>query len=462
MLKAKSIPLYAAKIRNLFQNSKLRHILNSLSYIYKTQINTHKIWKIRIKLITSRCKHAACLRQRRHGGTLQTPSPNTYRHKMTQPQLQLFFKLLHFSIDTSAPVPEELEHVDWAELYDTACCQAVCGIIFHGISRLPKHLMPPKAIMLKFIAMAEIIKRQNAVLNRHCTEATERLQKAGFRCCILKGQGNALLYPEPSMRTPGDIDVWMEGGTKRVATFVNRFPGDHELCYHHIQMLPYKGTDVEAHFRPAFLNNALHNHRLQRFFSENADLQFENHTNLPGEEGQVSIPTVEFNIVQQASHIANHFFHEGVGMRQIIDYYLLVRRYAALHQGDTEAYRQTQKLLCQLGLQGFAAAIMYVLGTVFCLPDNEMIVTPDKKRGRFLLNEIILSGNFGQHDDRVPAIMRNNAIGRNVQRLLRDLRLMRWFPAESLSEPPFRLWHFFWRKHYSRITKGTGRSRNSN
>lgn len=376
---------------------------------------------------------------------------------MTQPQIHTFFELLRFSIDTSAPVPEALSHADWAWLFQTACNQAVCGIVFLGISRLPKQLLPPSAIMLKFIAIAEATKKQNALLNRHCIELTSLLAKSGFRTCILKGQGNALLYPNPMLRTPGDIDVWMEGGTRRVAAYINHFPGKHELCYHHIQTPPFKGTEVEAHFRPAFMNNMLHNRRLQRYFSENADKQFGNRTRLPGEEGLVSIPTIEFNIVQQASHIANHFFHEGVGMRQIVDYYLLTKRYAALHQGDANAYRQIETLLRRLGLHDFATAIMYVLHIVFRLPKGEMIVHEDEKRGRFLLNEIILSGNFGHFDTRVPLIMRNNAIGRNAQRLLRDARLMRYFPAESLSEPVFRLWHFCWRKYYSLAIKHSGR-----
>lgn len=375
------------------------------------------------------------------------------RHHMAHSQLQLFFKLMRFSIDDSAPVPEELVHADWPKIYEMAGCQAICGIIFHGVNRLPKHLLPPMEVRMKMIAMAELTRKRNAVLNRHCIEITQKLQKSGFSCCILKGQGNALLYPDPFMRTPGDIDIWLSGGAKRVASFVNRMPGNHELCYHHIQMPPYKGTEVEAHFRPAFLCNAVNNSRLQNYFNENAAIQFANKTSLPGEEGTVSVPTVEFNLVQQASHIANHFFHEGVGMRQIIDYYLLLRRYAASHAGERKAYDDMSKLFRQLGLYDFAAAIMHVLGTVLDLPESEMIVPADEKRGSFLLNEIILSGNFGHHDTRVSSFMRNNAVGRNLERLHRDLRLMRYFPSESLSEPPFRLWHFFWRMRYYRITK---------
>ena len=47
-------------------------------------------------------------------------------------------------------------------------------------------------------------------------------EQEGFRCCILKGQGNALLYPDPYMRTPGDIDIYLEGGRKRIMEYVNR------------------------------------------------------------------------------------------------------------------------------------------------------------------------------------------------------------------------------------------------
>ena len=49
---------------------------------------------------------------------------------------------------------------------------------------------------------------------------SEWFRKKGFRTCILKGQGNAMMYPNPCSRTPGDFDIWVEGGDKRAGSSI--------------------------------------------------------------------------------------------------------------------------------------------------------------------------------------------------------------------------------------------------
>ena len=102
-----------------------------------------------------------------------------------------------------------------------------------------------------------------------------------------------------------------------------------------------------------------------------------------------------------------------------------------------------QRDLKWLGSWKFAGAVMFVLHEVFGLSEDKMIAPMNKKEGRFLQDEIMCGGNFGQYDERFS--WGHGAIGHNVQRLLRDLRLARYYPAEALSEPVFRIWHFGWR-----------------
>ena len=92
----------------------------------------------------------------------------------------------------------------------------------------------------------------------------------------------------------------------------------------------------------------------------------------------------------------------------------------------------------------FAGAVMYVLHEVLGLSEEKMIAPMDSKLGKLLLSEILIGGNFGQYDERYG--FGHGAIGHNFQRLCRDCRLMRYYPAEALSEPIFRVWHFFWRR----------------
>lgn len=52
-----------------------------------------------------------------------------------------------------------------------------------------------------------MLEKANIRLNDAAIQVSEWFRKKGFRTCILKGQGNALMYPNPYSRTPDDIDI---------------------------------------------------------------------------------------------------------------------------------------------------------------------------------------------------------------------------------------------------------------
>ena len=87
------------------------------------------------------------------------------------------------------------------------------------------------------------------------------------------------------------------------------------------------GVPVELHFFPCSMNNPLYHARLQKWFKRNADLQCSHIVGLPDGAGDIAIPTSAFNVVYQLCHLYHHFFDEGIGMRQIIDYYYVVNNY---------------------------------------------------------------------------------------------------------------------------------------
>ena len=205
----------------------------------------------------------------------------------------------------------------------------------------------------------------------------------------------------------------------------------------HIELM-INGIAVELHPTPAILNNPLYNHRLQKWLKRNVDLQCSNVVELPDDAGEIAVPTCAFNVVYQLLHLYHHYFYEGVGLRQILDYYYVVISDEALMIRDT-----LQEELKHLGLWKFAGAVMYVLHEALGLPEEKMIALMDERRGKLLLAEILSGGNFGQYDERYG--FGHSSFGHNMQRLCRDIRLVRFYPAEALSEPIFRTWHFFWR-----------------
>lgn len=150
----------------------------------------------------------------------------------------------------------------------------------------------------------------------------------------------------------------------------------------------------------------------------------------------VAVPTPSFNCVYQLYHLYHHYFYEGVGLRQVVDYFFVVRKWNV----DCEKLSSLQRELKLLGLWRFAGAVMFVLHQVMGLPEEMMIAPMDAKRGRMLLDDILNGGNFGHYDKRMD-------LGHNLNRLCRDFRLLRFYPAEALSEPVFRVWHWCWRKN---------------
>lgn len=353
-------------------------------------------------------------------------------------QYHIFFDFLRFCIGSESEPPLSLKEADWNELYAIAQKQCLLGILFDGIERLPADSGISKELLYKWMGQCRMLEKANAQLNDAAVKVSDWFQKKGFRTCLLKGQGNALLYPNGAHRTPGDIDIWVEGGDKKVISFVRTILPNGKACYHHIDFPSYNGVEVEVHYRPSFLFCFRHNRRLQKYYERVKDEQFSHKVMLVG-YGELAVPTAEFNIIFQLTHIFAHLMNEGIGLRQLLDYYYVV----SMFNVDCVMFNSLQRELKLLGLWKFAGAVMYIMKEVFGMPESKLIVAPNEKYGKFVLNEIIEAGNFGTYDKRNR--FGRSRLGHNIQRIYRDIRLMRYFPAEALSEPIFRVWHFFWR-----------------
>ena len=458
-------------------------------------------------------------------------------------QYQIFFDFLRFCIGPAKEMPDSLKEANWKELYAIAQKQCLVGVLFDGIKKLPaEYVGMKKELLLQWMAESQMLEKANVRLNDAAIQVSEWFRKKGFRTCILKGQGNALMYPNPYSRTPGDIDIWVEGGDKRVISFVRSISPHEKACYHHIEFPSYKGVEVEVHYRPSFLLCFWHNRKLQEYYERVKEEQF-SHRVMLGEQGEIAIPTVEFNLIFQLTHIFSHLMNEGIGLRQLVDYYYVLCDFYKVYQnfsnpsvslskgsstfspspssmvftppsvppfpgdrnlrsgdvtapsrcseplrskdggpkrsspncagwdrrdaiGDmtsatastdssataarssSTAIDRVQEELKELGLWKFAGGIMYIMHEVFGMPASRLIVPPNEKYGRFVLNEVLEAGNFGKHDARNR--FGRSQLGHNLQRVYRDIRLVRYFPAEALCEPLFRLWHFFWRLKYKK------------
>jgi hypothetical protein len=378
-------------------------------------------------------------------------------------QERTYFDFIRYSLGITKELPATVADINWADFYEFAKKQTLLGVVFDGIERLPKELVPSSGLLTKWIGYSMKIKQRNQLMYKLSGEVYSEIRKMGFRCCVLKGQGNAMAYPNCYSRTPGDVDVWVMTNSRdelrQIAKGLADSPSDIEReIVNHIE-LNRRGVAVELHPTPMIFNNPILNHRMQKWFVHNADLQWSNIVDLPDGVGQIAIPTATFNAIYQLSHLHHHFFYEGVGLRQMIDYYYVLmglpqmgtdggiekkqeKHRLRLKNKPSGLQHKTQSTLRHLGLYGFAGAVMYVLHEVLGLSEDRMIVPMDVKRGKLLLDEILSGGNFGQYGGH---IFESGTIGHNLQRLRRDVKLVRYYPSEALAEPFFRIWHFFWR-----------------
>ena len=337
--------------------------------------------------------------------------------------------------------------INWRQLYTFASNQAIIGICFDGIERLGKEYPEElkqnpidRNLLMTWIGAAQQIRRQNMKVNVVAGKLYSMLREDGLRCCILKGQGNALMYPNVYSRNPGDIDVWVNASREQITEYAKKhFQIGDDIRYHHIET-SVDGVPVELHFFPGIMNNSIYNARLQKWFKRYADLQCSNVVSLPDGIGEIAIPTTAFNVIYQLTHLYHHFFDEGIGMRQIIDYYYVVNNDELLVIKDT-----LQKELKHLGLWKFAGAMMYVLHEALGLSEEKMIAPIDEKRGKLLLAEILNGGNFGQHFTKYGHFTQQGMAKKYFLKIWRNMHFVQYYPAEALSEPIFRTWHFFWR-----------------
>ena len=334
---------------------------------------------------------------------------------------------------------EVIKSIDRKELMSFAAKQAIVGVVFEGLKlclmQYPE-LVEKKEVMRWFCA-TEKKRRHFETVSRRILELSELFEQAGFRSCILKGQGLSLLYPVPESRSAGDIDIWIEGDRKAITDFVHsKTPGTYEQ-YHHIDFPIFKDVDIEVHYLPSQMSSPLHNRRLQKYYKNHQAEQFANVNVALGEH--VCTPTKDFNAIFLLSHMMRHFFNEGIGLRQFIDYYYLLK------QDFSEAEKETfRKSVSYLGMRKFSGAVMWILENVLGLEHHYLLISPEEKEGMFLVEETLETGNFGFQDTRY-SFREHGALATALTDIYRDFLLARIFPSEALWKPFAKLTNQRWK-----------------
>lgn len=414
----------------------------------------------------------------------------------------MFFELLQVALGNRERLSRSPSEKEWEEIHDESGRQAVMGILLHGIDRLPAEQRPSQVLLFQWIGEGQMIELQNRVLDERCEVLLKKLEKYGLHGTILKGQGIAKLYNNLSddlnlddnqkflrpaeqatkverensrikststdnkdnlgaLRQPGDIDVYVDCGLKKALAFAKATGQKNvDWDYKHLHLNVWGDTEVEMHYRVEVLLNLWKNRRLQKWFREHQDAVFgtskntknsngsrigelENshtNTNCTNDTNGFVTPSLEFNVFYILLHIYRHFLYEGVGMRQIMDYYFVLRMVQEFKGLRVQEYVEAVR---EFGMEKFAKGLMWVMQKVLGMPREWMLWEPDEKEGQYILNEVMAGGNFGHHDQR---LMHGGGKWNTVKKVCKhNWHLISHYPADVVWAPVWFVWHKLWK-----------------
>lgn len=431
---------------------------------------------------------------------------------------ELFFELIRVAIGMQERLSRVPSKKEWGRLFKMAERQRLLGICFYGVKKVasPKYdneaspqynndddiiedegrktkdeghndrkISIPGELYDYWLGTAALIQQQNQKVNKQCVEVCNKLQEAGFKCSILKGQGIAQLYNEgprtkderqdesnflAMFRQSGDIDVWVDGGMKKAIAWAKKEYGDVEFDYINAHLPMYKDTEVELHWRVQSLDNLWKNKKLQRWLEEHKKELLNTTADLPDGAGSIPVPSPTFNSFYVLLHCYHHMFTEGLGLRQVMDYYFVLQSRRPTPTPSLNSEGNLETTLREFGMLKFAKAMMWVLQHVFeennvdeeRRTKNEdskdnwrerypwMIVEPDENEGRFLLKELMLNGNFGHFDKRVKKVSKNKKIQSVWTNIQHTFHLASHYPSECFWNPIWIAWHFVWKRTVGR------------
>lgn len=383
----------------------------------------------------------------------------------------LFFELIQVTLGvrvclSHSPTPEE-----WKMLYDIAKKQSLMGVCFAGVQRLVgQQQEPPEMTYLTWMGMAAKIQQRNQTVDEQTAQFYKKVSDDGYKACVLKGQSVNSLYGNLlGLRQSGDIDMWMVAEPDKVIEWARATESMYYYDYHHADLSIFPDTEIELHYRPSLSRNLVRNSRLQKWFKTEGAKHIIFNDNLG-----FATPDYTFNVVLTMNHNFWHLMYEGVGMRQMMDLYSVLRSLPSANVNDRELSAnlsvntssdtsaksinniqdETLKLLKHLKLLRFTSASMWIMKEVFGLEDEYLLCEPDEDAGRFLLDEIMQAGNFGHHDERLKeGRYKTSRVGLMWAWMKHNLRLIKYYPTDVLWTPIgilrislWRRWHY--RKEY--------------
>ena len=329
----------------------------------------------------------------------------------------------------------------WSAVYQLAQEQSVQGLVLRGIEWFNNHnlnadldLNIPKALLLQWIGEVQMMEQRNKEMNAFIAELIDKLRKAGIYTLLVKGQGVAQCYENPLWRCSGDVDLFLSHDNyEKAKVFIKplaQYVDFEDKSRLHLGMT-VDGWVVELH---GTMHTKL-SRRMNRVADEvHSDLFYNGNVRSWDNNGvQVFLPSANNDAIIIFNHIINHFFMEGVGLRQICDWCRLLWMYK-----DSLNYGLLEQRIKRAGLMSEWKAFYNLASRYLGMPNlGEGLLACDSrfdKRADRIMAFVLESGNFGHNRD-VSYRVKYSSIVVNAVTLWRRIydfaRFMRVFPVDA-------------------------------
>ena len=232
----------------------------------------------------------------------------------------LFLSLLSAAIWGEKPDASAFAEANWKQIFRLADTQTVPSLIVDGMG-----MLPPESLRM---SLDDKLSRLGKMQRMECVNSLHRsvivkidkaLKAEGIQAVFMKGQTTALRYPNPLHRTPGDIDfvVSAEDFDKTMAVMEKIGKVDYGLVHEHHGMAWVDGVTVEPHYKVHNYQRPSTDRAMQEMF---ASVFPDGLASADMDGYQVPIFPPTFESVFLISHMVNHVYEEGLGLRQVIDY----------------------------------------------------------------------------------------------------------------------------------------------
>ena len=356
------------------------------------------------------------------------------------PLMSLFLELLQVSLGTRGELSRVPSAHEWEQLLIKAEDQAIVGLLLSGLERLPEEQLPPLEVKLQWIGEFQI---EEATYRQHLkviAKTRDCLKKGGVKAAFMKGLVCGSRYPQPERRTCGDIDfvVAEKDFVKTLDLLEDIGTVDRELIHEHHGMAFVDDVTLEPHYKVHNFQNPAVDEAMKEMFAE----VFPDRLEIVDIEGEkVPVFPAAFECAVLVGHMVNHVYAEGLGLRQVVDFYYWLK--VNCEREVIWGYLRSMRM--ERAFRVFACICENYLGLDSALLG--MSYTYKEKRfAQKMMEDVLRVGNFAHSIDYTG----NNEVLRPLRSYFwvvgRCIKLGYLCPAEARWWPVSKVRRFFWKK----------------